>query len=165
MNKTGVAQALECSTRQVEKYASEGRLGEVGYVRGKRGRQADYQPQEVERLKAALEQERAEVIGHAPQTALTTPRPAQAIAIVEQLIAGLDRQHADAERIIAALESLKATNGHTPPAVPLADKLTLSLAEAALLSGLARGHLREAITAKKLKARIIGRGFRVKRSD
>ena len=59
-----------------------------------------------------------------------------------------------------------AANGHAPPpAVPLADNLTLNLQEAALLSGLARGHLREAITAKKLKARIIGRGFRVKRSD
>ena len=49
--------------------------------------------------------------------------------------------------------------------VRLADKLTLSLSEAALLSGLSRAHLREAIAAKKLKARIIGRGFKVKRSD
>ncbi len=49
--------------------------------------------------------------------------------------------------------------------VRLADKLTLSLSEAALLSGLSRGHLRDAIAAKKLKARIIGRGWRVKRAD
>jgi excisionase family DNA binding protein len=37
--------------------------------------------------------------------------------------------------------------------------------EAAQLSGLSRGHLREAIEEKKLKARIIGRGWRVKRAD
>jgi excisionase family DNA binding protein len=37
--------------------------------------------------------------------------------------------------------------------------------EAAQLSGLSRGHLREAIDAGKLKARIIGRGWRVKRDD
>jgi excisionase family DNA binding protein len=47
----------------------------------------------------------------------------------------------------------------------VADKLTLSLVEASQLSGLSRGHLREAIEAKKLKARIIGRGWRVKRDD
>jgi excisionase family DNA binding protein len=47
----------------------------------------------------------------------------------------------------------------------LAHKLTLSLVEAAQLSGLSRGHLRFAIAEKKLKARIIGRGWRVKRED
>ena len=51
------------------------------------------------------------------------------------------------------------------PALSVADKLTLSLMEAAQLSGLSRGHLREAIENKKLKARIIGRAWRVKRDD
>jgi excisionase family DNA binding protein len=61
-----------------------------------------------------------------------------------------------------------APNGDAAPAsvaVPVADKLTLSLVEAAQLSGLSRGHLREAIEDKKLKARIIGRGWKVKRDD
>jgi excisionase family DNA binding protein len=58
-----------------------------------------------------------------------------------------------------------APNGHVATAIPVADKLTLSLIEASQLSGLSRGHLRVAITEKKLKARIIGRGFRVKRED
>ena len=47
----------------------------------------------------------------------------------------------------------------------ITDKLTLSLIKASQLSGLSRGHLRQAIEAKKLKARIIGKGWRVKRSD
>jgi excisionase family DNA binding protein len=49
--------------------------------------------------------------------------------------------------------------------VRIVDKLTLSLAEAAQLAGLSRNHLRAAIEEKKLKARIIGRGWRVKRAD
>jgi excisionase family DNA binding protein len=49
--------------------------------------------------------------------------------------------------------------------VPVADKIMLTLAEAAALTNLSRNHLRAAIGEKKLKARIIGRGFRVKRSD
>jgi excisionase family DNA binding protein len=170
MNKLEVATALNCSTRQVEKYASENRLGTVEYVRGKRGNVASYKAEEVERLKVEIAKGQGEVVGHAaPSVALSTQRGAQvqALALVEQLTSGLDRQHADAERIIAALESLKATaapNGNEPH-ISLTDKLTLSLTEAALLAGLSRHHLRAAIEAKKLKARILGRGWRVKRSD
>jgi excisionase family DNA binding protein len=59
-----------------------------------------------------------------------------------------------------------ASNGHAVVSLTdLAAKLTLSLMEASQLSGLSRGHLREAIEEKKLKARIIGRGWRVKRDD
>ncbi len=47
--------------------------------------------------------------------------------------------------------------------MPLADKLTPSLTEAAQLSGLSRHHLREAIGEGKLHARIIGRGWKIKR--
>jgi excisionase family DNA binding protein len=75
--------------------------------------------------------------------------------------------------IVERLEEMKAAPYQLPPApngqatltVPVADKLMLSLVEAAQLSGLSRGHLREAIEAKKLKARIIGRGWKVKRAD
>jgi excisionase family DNA binding protein len=168
MNKEDVAKALGCSTRQIEKFASEGRLGERIYVRGKRGRQADYKPEEVERLKVELERERAEVIGHAAQTALAAPKR-EAVALVEQLTASLDRQHNDAERIIAAITSLREApaqlNGEAPPGVGIMDKLTLSLIEASQLSGLSRGHLREAIENKKLKARIIGKSWRMIRAD
>jgi excisionase family DNA binding protein len=41
----------------------------------------------------------------------------------------------------------------------------LTLAEARELTGLARGVLREAIDQGKLKAKIIGRAWRVKRAD
>jgi excisionase family DNA binding protein len=60
------------------------------------------------------------------------------------------------------------SDSHTlSQAAPLsiADKLTLSLVEASQLSGLSRNHLRQAIEDKKLRARIIGRGWRVKRED
>jgi excisionase family DNA binding protein len=53
----------------------------------------------------------------------------------------------------------------TRNAVPVADKLLLSLPEAAQLSGLARGHLREAIATGKLRAKVIGRGWKMSRAD
>jgi excisionase family DNA binding protein len=66
--------------------------------------------------------------------------------------------------LILALEGLQTPTAVNSP-VPVADKLTLSLIEASQLSGLSRKHLRQAIEDKKLKARIIGRGWRVKRDD
>lgn len=172
MTKEEVAQALECSTRQVEKYAHEQRLGQVEYVKGKRGRQASYKAEEVERLKGELERERAEVIGHGPAPSALAPRPpqSQALAVVEQITAGLDRQHADAERFAVLLEAIRdaVTNGHT--SAPLAEidlKLTLSVAEAGRLSGFSPDALREAINAGKLKAKIVKgrRGWTIKRED
>ncbi len=49
-----------------------------------------------------------------------------------------------------------------PSIADLAHKLTLNLAEAARISGLSTNHLRAAIHNGKLKARIVGRGWKVK---
>nr|MBA3804114.1 GIY-YIG nuclease family protein [Acidobacteriota bacterium] len=55
LTKKEAAERLGVSTRLVEKYAGEGRLGQVTYVRGKTGKQAVYQTTSVETLKAELE--------------------------------------------------------------------------------------------------------------
>jgi hypothetical protein len=55
MDKEQVKAELGVSIRRVEQFASEGRLGEVKYVRSKTGKKADYDPEAVERLKAELE--------------------------------------------------------------------------------------------------------------
>jgi len=66
----------------------------------------------------------------------------------------------------AALEGLQRQSDPSQLSVAdLAAKLMLSLSECSRLSGLSRNHLRQAIEDKKLKARIIGKGWRVKRSD
>jgi excisionase family DNA binding protein len=169
MNKREVADELECSTRQVEKYVGQERLRVIEYVRGKTGREGVYDAEEVAQLKAELERVRNEVIGHTAQTALAATKGAQGLALVEQLTASLERQHADAQAIIAAITSLREApaqlNGEASPGVGITDKLTLSLIEASQLSGLSRNHLRQAIEDKKLKARIIGRGWRMTRAS
>ncbi|HKS26489.1 MAG TPA: ankyrin repeat domain-containing protein [Pyrinomonadaceae bacterium] len=71
------------------------------------------------------------------------------------------------ERLIAALQSLLQSRQPAEEAqLPaIAQKLMLTLHEASLLSNLSRGHLRNAIRGGKLKAKIIGRGWRIKRAD
>ena len=55
MDKKTAAEFLGVSTRLVERYASEGRLGTVQYIRGKTGKQADYNDESVKALKEILE--------------------------------------------------------------------------------------------------------------
>ncbi len=54
-----------------------------------------------------------------------------------------------------------ASRKHIDPSA----KLLLTLAEAQALTGLSRGVLREAIDKGKLKGQVIGRAWRIKRTD
>ena len=160
MNKQEAAEYLGVSVRTLQRLTAQGGIS-AGEVRGKTGMVTDYAKEELDRFKQEEERKaqdatryvRPHVIPVTPdsatpaQTALALGRAGNSPALVE---------------LIAALE--QAHTARTPP-VPVADKSTLSLAEASQLSGLSRGHLRQAIEEKKLKARIIGRGWQVKRGD
>ncbi len=171
MNKREVAEELECSTRQVEKYVGAGRLAIVEYRKGKSGREGVYNPAAVAMLKVELERERAEVIGNPPPvSALATthkPAPPQALALVEQITAGIERQHTDAAQIVSVLESLRDLMRSHDGLGEVALKLTLSVSEASRLSGFSKDALRDAIRAGELKAKIIAgrRGWTIKRPD
>ena len=71
------------------------------------------------------------------------------------------------ERIVAALQALLQSRRASEELsiTDLAQKLMLTLPEASILSNLSRTHLRKAIHCGKLKAKIIGRGWRIKRAD
>jgi len=156
MNKQEASEALGITVRTLQRHTSQGKIA-ARQERGKTGMITVYDPEEVERFKRELEDAtgyvRPSVAPVTPdtatpgQTALALGRAGNSPALVE-LIVALEQAHA----------------ARTQP-VPVADKLTLSLTEASQLSGLSRNHLRQAIGEKKLKARIIGRGWRVKRDD
>jgi hypothetical protein len=139
MNKKEVAEFLSVSTRIVEKYASEGRLGEVKYVRGKTGKQAEYAREAVENLKTILE---------SPDTALTATKTPDARLLVAHLVEAI------ANRKQPRME-----------AVRVAEKLLLTVGECKLLTGLSEQNLRLAVKSGKLKAQLIGRGWKVKRQN
>jgi excisionase family DNA binding protein len=138
MDKKEVAEHLNISTRLVEKYASEGRFGEVTYVRGKTSKRAEYDREAVENLKTILE---------SPDTALTASKP-------------------DARLFVAQLvEAIAKRDEHRSASVRTSEKLLLNLNDCRLLTGLSDANLRDAIKAGTLKAKIIGRGYKVKRAD
>jgi excisionase family DNA binding protein len=154
MNKKEAAEYLGVSTRLVEKYASEGRIGAVTYVRGRTGKQAEYDRQAVEKLKVALD---------TPDTALTTRTP-EARLFATLLAEVLERRE---QANIGALRGLLNDGSDKPrsASIRVSEKILLTINDCRLLTGLSRQLLRQAIEDGKLKGRLIGRGFRIKRDD
>ena len=154
ITKEEAARILNATARTVERLAKGNKLS-VTYEKGATRDVPMYDEDEVRRL---AEQPRTAA---QPALAPPAPEPSQAIATrndngdnrLSQAVAFLiQREHQRMTEPVATISDL-------------AHKLMLSLVEASLVSGLSRNHLRAAIEEKKLKARIIGRGWRVKRSD
>lgn len=138
MNKKEVSEFLGISTRLVEKYASNGRLGDVTYIRGRTGKQAEYDREAVEQLKQTLE---------SPDTAIATKTPDARLFVAQLAEAILNREQPRNEPI------------------RVSEKLLLNLNDCRLLTGLSDAILRDAIRNETLKAKILGRGYKIKRQD
>jgi excisionase family DNA binding protein len=167
ISKEEAADILDSSARTVERLAGSGRLS-VTYEQGKTRKVPRFEEAEVRQLKAELDGQtspaRAAVVGS--EEIATRGDNGDKIGALLSLLGSQDFWAGVASmNAPLALPPAPDVKGHAAPPVQLADKLTLNLAEAAQLSGLSRDHLRGAIGEKKLKAKIIGRGWRVKRDD
>ncbi len=153
MNKKDAAALVGVSERMIEMHAKAGRIS-VSYVRGPRGDVADYDERELKKLKAEVDRRRA------ARPAVTQDDPApdpqtQALALRSAL------QPLEMLRQVLSLTPA----GKSQPAADVGSKIMLSLPDAAALSSLSENYLRGAIRQGKLKAKIIGRGWKVKRVD
>jgi hypothetical protein len=154
MNKKEVSEFLAVSTRLVEKYAAEGRLGKITYIRGKTGKQAEYNQDAVEKLKAALE---------SPDTALTTNSPDARLFVAQLVEAMASREQAHVEAIRGLLSG--SSEETRSASVRVSEKILLNLTDCRLLTGLSDANLRAAIRSGKLAGQIIGRGYKIKRAE
>jgi excisionase family DNA binding protein len=163
MNKEAAAKYLGMSVRSLQRLTSEGLFKPA--LTGTKGA-AVYDAAELRQWRDMSEDERRRARDDARKPAPGALSPMTVMTgkagVTGNGVMTVTRDTPDSRREFAQMiaEAVAAK-----PALSVADKLTLSLMEAAQLSGLSRGHLREAIEEKKLKARIIGRGWRVKRSD
>ena len=66
---------------------------------------------------------------------------------------------------LAGMVEMLITRGDKKPTVPIESKILLTLDEAQGMTGLSKSYLREAIGQERLKAKQIGKSWRVKRSD
>jgi excisionase family DNA binding protein len=156
MNKKEAANYLKVSTRAIERYTSKGRLTPA-YEPGRTGPAPVYDSTQLDDLRREMETALT-----APPVKLDKPAISDKGDTGGALVLSRSGQSAALVELVAAIERARS---EARPQAPLEAKLTLNLQEASALSGLSRGYLLEAIKGKKLKARIIGRGWRVKRDD
>jgi hypothetical protein len=161
--KSEVTKLLNCSERQVERYVKDGKLS-VTYERKDGRRTAVYSREAVLRLKDELD---APV--HKGQFIGPTPPDAARQAMSVQPSTALARQHptlptpTDESLVGLLVEGLNLIA--RAQQLPLDRKLGLNVVETSLLTGLPQTVIREAIKAKRLKARLRGRAYHIKRRD
>jgi excisionase family DNA binding protein len=159
MNKKAAAEYLNVSERAVERYVAQGKLS-VRYQKGARGKAAVYDESELRKVKAVLDNERG-LIRAATVLPDKHDHEARQLARLSDI-----RGDIDLFAVLAHLASdakKTRTTEHSPS--ELVAKHFLTVDEAALLAGLSRDHIREALKAKKLKGKIIGRGWKIKPKD
>lgn len=179
MNKQEAADFLGCSVRQLERYTSENRIG-VRYEKGRTRPTPIYDEGELARFKEEQERpvhrpvvepmERASSVARAVATQGDNSDGALALLSqpipVGQLLAILARAGAlNLPDAAGELAGKDAPEPSKPTSPELGPKLLLTLPECQKLTGLSREVLRVAIAAEELRARQIGRAWRVKRAD
>jgi excisionase family DNA binding protein len=169
ITKDEAARILGKTTRAVERYAAASRLS-VTYEKGTTRDVPVYDRAEVEQLAEELKKPHTPVRGSiATRGDNADNRVSEGVGIPASQ--ALERFGSGEGRAILASIIADALQGAQRPVkaisstVDLAQKLTLTLPEAAALSGLSANHLREAIKAGKLKAKIIGRGYKLRPDD
>lgn len=151
MNREEAAAELGISVRSLQRTVKAGKLT-VTYKRGESGKQeAFFDPDEIARYKQEMETETVKPAVTASET--TTSDTALARIDAPQFFNALQLFIAD---------RATATN-QSHPQVAIENKPLLKLDEASALTGLSRQILRDAINTEKLKAKIIGRAWRIKR--
>jgi excisionase family DNA binding protein len=159
MTKTEAAQFLNISVRSLERYTSQKSVKPLP-KKGKAGA-LEYSDSELQRFKAELEG--SPDATESPTFATSSPLSPDAPSLANTAtLANLPRSSG------AIVQVSEVTAQRTRPvvdAVQASVKLLLTLAEAQALTGLSRSTLRAAIDAGKLKARQIGRAWRIKRAD
>lgn len=158
MNKKQAAEYLGVSTRAIERYVAKGKLTPT-YEPGRTGPVPIFDQAQLDAVKTEMETPVKPIAAVSDKPDKSDPdkpkrgRPKHDTA--ETAALALRNTFELPELLAAALrpsESLQDLN----------TKHLLTLAEAARLSGLSSDYLRDAIKSGKLKARKIGRGWKIK---
>ncbi|MFB2834085.1 helix-turn-helix domain-containing protein [Floridanema evergladense] len=156
MNKQEAADFLGVSVRALERYVSQGRIS-VRYEKGKTRPTANFDEQELEAFKQELNQPT-----YKPRQIPTPSQVEEDTALTHSGEVSEFGEITAIDKLAGIIEKLLQREF---PSVPVADKLLLTISEAQALTGLSREILREAIATGELKAKVIGKGWKIKRSD
>jgi excisionase family DNA binding protein len=184
MNKEQTAKKLKISVRTLQRHMTNRRIA-FKMRRTDRGEEAVFDNAEVMRFKKAMKGARllethsgtvdtpdiamlAEV-GSPAVTARESPQESVALARVPRaeeaalVLASLTDEHFN--KLVARVRRISRVSQPRASTVELSAKHFLTLEEAAALAGLSKEHLSEARKAGKLKAQLIGRGWKIRPKD
>jgi excisionase family DNA binding protein len=143
MNKQQASKELKISVRSLQRLV-QNRVLTVVYQRGSSGKQeAVFDTEQIAKYK--LERDK-------PTDKLIKPP-------------SYDKNVLARSATLEFLEIFRNSLTNQKPTVPIADKVLLTVKDCQLLTGLSEQTIRDAIRDETLKARVIGRGFKVKRTD
>ena len=139
------AAILECSEKTIERHATQGRIQKLMRPNPGRRKTPVFNASDIERIRAETAQVEAFPVPAGRASLLPLEQPGNAPAL-------------------AALIGHFAEHMAAPPAVPVKDKMFLTLREASAYTGLTRASLRRRIEDETLKAFKDG-GWKIRRSD
>jgi excisionase family DNA binding protein len=170
MNKKEAADYLGISIRTLQRYTAQGKIG-ARISRGKTGMVTDYDDEEVRRFKKELENNQGYIrptvvreTEHVSEQKATLPAVDDVQkSVMEDFFKMILELWQTRNNSVALLGN--NANMYSSPAVPIADKIMLTIPEASLLTSLSPTYLINAIHEGSLKAKMIGDECRVKRED
>ena len=174
VNKKEAAEFLGVSEKTVERYKSAGKLSarmkRITGTDGKSRQVLDFNQADLDRLKRELSNEIVypEITPRHAQTKTQTDTDRQ--TSIDNLSLqnnefGIVRQTQTDNLIGTILERLENVFERQLEASNRSQKMMLDIVEVSILSGLPKSFIRQSIKAGELKAKIIGRGWKVKRLD
>jgi excisionase family DNA binding protein len=168
MNKQEAAEYLGVSVRALERYVQQGRIS-VKYEKGKTRSTASFDETELERFRDELNQVSVKPAIDSRQVLTDEPRQisTQTLVTSESLVIQHDNigdigEITTIDKLASIIESLI---NEKQPSIAVGEKLLLTVAECQQLTGLSKEHFRDAISSGELPAKVIGKSWRVKRSD
>ena len=170
MNKQEASKFLGVSEKTIERYKAAGRISaKTKRIIGTDGRSRniiDFNENDLERLKRELNHQTVypSVTDRHRQTETQTDIDRHSVNVTNTEL-GLDRQTVSQTHLTVLLEQISRVFERQLDASDRAHRLMLDLRDASILSGLSKSYLKSAIKDGTLKAKLIGRGWKVKRSD
>jgi excisionase family DNA binding protein len=171
MNKKEAAEFLGCSERAIERYVKAGKIS-CTYEKGKTRTIAIFDKEELERFKNKDEAIRPAFEIYEPELRQTATVDIQNSAISkindvgivevseDVATASLHYVNASIPKMAAMIELLLSEKQLKP-----SEKLVLNIEECYQLTGFSRKMIREAIATNQLKAKKIGKSWKIRKSD
>jgi excisionase family DNA binding protein len=174
VNKKEAAEFLQVSEKTIERYKSAGRLSarmrRITGADGKSRQILDFNETDLNRLKRELSNEiiYPEVTPGHPQTKTQTDTDRQTLSdnlsLQNESLTTIRQTQTD-NLISTILERLERVFEQQLEVSTLQQKMMLDINEASTLSGLSKHYLRLSIKEERLKAKLIGRTWKIKRQD